>query len=413
MADIAQSDSYSNNTSAKNIHLAEMPVAVIGYYIAFALYSIGALIQLTTFTSVLGISREAFVSGLDAVVVILLIVKFITQRTSFIGWCAAVAIILIGFESWRHGNEGWFFWLALFVVCSDGIRLKPLAAITLCIVAALTAATLLCCSLGMIQNRLFTRAGVVRPAYGFKHPNYFGSCLLLICACVSTLRFGRNPIPDIILIVFTMILNITYVDSRSSAFLSLFQIIFLLCFYCVRSVRKRRVLSIVFLVGVGAVIFISLYLMANYDSSNVVHRGLNSLLSGRFNLAHSYYSMQPLTLFGDDFSGFAPIYWELGEPATFLVDNAFCHLVLRYGVVSAALFFAGYFGTLIHIIHNGEWDALLFGLVLMTIYGLGETLGIRIECNFFLVAMGPQLLFQNSSLLKKDGSVGKAGEINP
>ena len=46
----------------------------------------------------------------------------------------------------------------------------------------------------------------------------------------------------------------------------------------------------------------------------------------------------------------------------------------------------------------------MFGIVLMSVYGLTETLGVRIECNYFLFAIGADLLFSSSEINTREAS---------
>lgn len=71
---------------------------------------------------------------------------------------------------------------------------------------------------------------------------------------------------------------------------------------------------------------------------------------------------------------------------------------MRYGIIPSALFIFGLFSLLIKMVRQNQWDSLLFGIVLMSVYGLTETLGVRIECNYFLFAIGPELLFSLSKI---------------
>lgn len=388
-----------NATVNPYVSCSSIQVTSVMFYVAYGLYSIGAFLELTTFYEVLGVSREDFVSALQAFALALLIIKFFTQRASFLGWCCAVAVVLLGFASWRMGDEGWFFWLVLFIVCSDGVRIRTLAGITLGIVITLTLFTVLSCCLGLIDNRSFARVDRLRYSWGFKHPNNFGAYLLVMCVCYSVLRFGRNPFPDVVLVTIVFFFNLAVLDSRSSAALALVQIALLLIFHLTQNDKIRRIMSVLFIVGIAIVIAVSLFFMIYYDSANPIHKLLNDLMSLRLSLAHGYYSLQPLTIFGSDFIGFPPLYWENGEPAIFIVDNAFCHLVLRSGVVSMVVFVCGLFLLLRKLTKDGRWDELLFGIVLMTIYGFGETLGIRVECNFFLIAIGTDLIFNTKRTL--------------
>ena len=47
----------------------------------------------------------------------------------------------------------------------------------------------------------------------------------------------------------------------------------------------------------------------------------------------------------------------------------------------------------LRMLRGKRWDALLFGIVLMAVYGFSETLGVRFECNYFLFALGAELLY--------------------
>ena len=373
--------------------LGRMAVCEVAYYLAFCLYFIDCVFDHSTFTEFLFVPVPALQSVLQFCILMLLFFKFISQRASFKGWCIAAFVVLVAFISWRRSGEGWLFWCALFVVCAHGVRLRPLAWCAFVLSAATFLLTVCFAYFGVIDNFVGVRAGVTRYSMGFTHPNYFGLFLLIICFSFSVLRFGKNPLPDILLIAVTDALNLAVADSRTCVMLSLVQVVLLLVFYFVRSESSRRLMRRVFAAGVLLVVALSMYFMVAYDPSNPVHLALDSALSGRLRLAHGYFQMQPFTLLGSTFEQFSPIYWENGRPYAFVVDNAWCHLILRYGLVPAALFSCGFFAMLFKLLNERRWDALLFGFVLMSVYGFSETLGIRIECNYFLFAMGAELLF--------------------
>ena len=373
--------------------LGGMDVSEAAYYLAFCLYFIDCVFDRTKFTEFLFVPVPTLQTILQACILILLFFKFVSQRASFKGWCIAALVVLVGFLSWRQSGEGWLFWCALFVVCAHGARLRPLAWCALVISTATFFLTVGFAQVGVIENVASTRAGVTRYAMGFTHPNNLGLFLLIVCVSFSVLRFGKNPLPDILLIAVTDILNLAVADSRTCVLLSLVQVVLLLVFYIARSEASRRHMRRVFAVGVLIVLALSMFFMVSYDPSNPIHLALNSALSGRLRLANGYYEMQPLTLLGSTYEQFPSIYWENGKAYAFVVDNAWCHLLLRFGLVPAALFACGYFATLFGLLKGKRWDALLFGFVLMSVYGFSETLGIRIECNYFLYAMGAELLF--------------------
>ncbi len=390
--------------------IGEMRVSEAAYYLAFCLYFIDCAFDRTEFTEFLFVSVSVLQTMLQVCILLLLFFKFLSQRASFKGWCIAAFVVLIGLVSWRQSGEGWLFWCALFIVCAHGMRLRPLAWCVLVLSVVTLCLTVVFAQLEVIENVASTRHGVTRYAMGFTHPNGLGLYLSIVCCSFSVLRFGKNPLPDILLIAAADVLNLVAADSRTAVLLSFVQVILLLVFYFARSEVSRKYMRCAFTVSVLSVVALSMYFMVAYDPSNPVHFALNSTLSGRLWLAHSYYEMQPLTLLGSTFEKFSPIYWENGKPYTFVVDNAWCHLILRYGLVPATLFSCGFFAMLFRLLRGKKWDALLFGFVLMSVYGFSETLGIRIECNYFLYAIGAELLFA-SRLGKELSETKRVGRV--
>lgn len=379
--------------------LGNMEASLFAYYLAFGLYALSCFFNGTTFETVFGVTVDAFSDALHAVVLVLLVFKFVSQRASSRGWIFAVAVVAVGFVSWRASDQGFLFWLALFVICAERVNLRVLAAISLSVSSVMMLLTILFACSGLIENRVSVRDGVTRYAMGFLHPNNFGAQLLLMCSSVAVLRFEKNPAPVIPLFIAAALLNNYLANSRTSAALCVFLGVLLVFFYAAKTPLVQRRLSLALLGFVLLIVLLSLYMMFNFDHSNSLQSAMDSALSGRFKWAHAYYQMQPLTLFGSDFEQFAPIYWSDGIPSAFVVDNAYAHLVLRFGIIPSALFFFGYFALLAHLVGRRRWDYVLFGVFLMAVFGFTEVAGIQVECNYFLVAMGTDLLFARKGVL--------------
>lgn len=381
-------------TSGISSKLGKVAVAEALFYVAFCLFVFKYLLDHTTFTDFFFVSVVALGKFIQTVTLMLLVGKFISQRASFFGWAAAGTLVLVGFVSWRISGESWLFWLAMFVVCSEEIRLRPLAAIVLAVFSIMFVVTVAFAGAGVIEDTVRYRPGFVRHSLGFSHPNTFALVMLVICVANSVLRFGKNPAPDILLILLADIVGLAVADSRTIVVMSLFQVLFLLLFYFVKTEAKKKIVLRVICIGIFTSAALSYYFMACFDSANALHMMLNSALSSRLYLAHTYYSMQGLTMFGSSYEGFAHIYWENGVSSAFVVDNAWCHLLLRFGVVPTFLFLFGLILLLRKIVKEVRWDALSFGLLLTLIYGVSEVFGIRFECNYFLYALGAEVLFQ-------------------
>lgn len=406
MSDIGVNEKTAGSVSG----IGNMSIGVFAYYLAYGLYFFSCILDRTTFDEFLFIPVPLLSKILSLAILCLLLFKFILQKASVNGWLLATFIVLIGFVSWRNSQEGWLFWLALFIVCSEGVELNKLAIVSLVLSIMILLIAPLFAASGIIENITLIRSGVVRYSLGFSHPNSFGMYVILACTSISVLAFGKTPIFQSVLLICAAFLITVVSDSRSTAILAIFQVLLLFVFYKVEDKRLRRFISVGYVVAVVFIIFISFYFMVNYNPARSLDSVLNSLLSGRLRLAHGYYQMKGLSLFGTTFFDSPAIYWENGKPYDFVVDNAYCHLILRYGIIPAALFLIGLFSLLIKLIRQNRWDSLLFGIVLMSVYGLTENLGVRIECNYFLFAIGADLLFSpvgiNSIIVSNEKHVG-------
>jgi hypothetical protein len=331
----------------------------------------------------------------------------LSQKMTATQWLLVIVLSAIGFITWQIAEESWFFWLILVVVAGKGIKVKNLAWISLVVTSLLFVLIVLSAQYGLIVNEVYSRAGVTRYAMGFNHPNIFGLYLLIICLSFSIIRFGKNPLPDLILLAAAAIVNLSVADSRTSAVLAVVQGVLLLTFYLVKTPHAQDVARKA-LIALIVLIFCFSYLgMIFYDSSNATMVAINQILSNRPSLAHAYFEMAGIPFLGDNYLTYPPIYWSNGHSSLFVVDNAYCHLLLRYGLIAAFVFYVGYCLLLKNILKEKHWNALFFGLVVMAIYGTSETFGIKLEANYFLIVGMASVLFGTSSLKDVDTSQNK------
>ena len=370
----------------------------IAFYLAFAIYLLVFAVSHTTFQTFFGIDMASIVSLRQPVVVALLATSILLSPKKLWQWLAIVVLVALAFVSWRMSGENWLFWLTLFCVSANGIRIKPLAWIVLVVSLGVLLAAVPCALAGIIDNVVVMRQGAERYSLGFVHPNTLGGYLWIAALAFSAIRFGKTPFPDLAVLAVVVVLNLVVTDSRATVIAASAQVVFLFVFYFVKSERARHVLSMVMLGGLTLAMLFSVYFMLFYGADNPVHALIDGLLSTRFSLAHGYFEMAPLTLFGNSFEGYDAIAWDNGEPLRFVVDNAFCHLILAYGLVPSLVFFWFFFAYCAKLVRLHRWDVMLFGLTVMGAYAFVETMGIRVEGNFFLIGMGAELLFGGNML---------------
>lgn len=386
---------------------------LILYYLAFALYFSMTFFERTTFEKILFLDLEDYGVICNILVIFLLMMKILLQKSRPTQWLLAVVVVAVGFISWRLSRSGWLFWMALFIVCGEGIEIKKLSAIAFFLASLLLIIAATFAVLGLIDNYSMMRpeTHALRYGMGLSHPNYFGLFLLVICTSFSVMRFGKNPFPSIVLLALTTLLNMMLSDSRTAAVLSAGQALLLILFYFIKSPSARKAMTMVFVAGIIATMVLSILMMIFYDDGNPLHLFLDKITNLRFSRAHAYYQLAPLSLLGRDYEPFGLVFGVEESANYFFVDNGYACLILRFGLIPACLFVAGYAFLIRRIVVDRLWDELLFGLVLMSIYSVTETLGLRFECNYFLVSMASMVLYSKREVTALPTKNDKTGTV--
>lgn len=367
------------------------------YYAAFAVYILMSLIKMTTFHEIFFVPVDIFETFATSIIIVLLAAKMLFQRARLSTWFFVIAISIIGFLSWQNAGEGWLFWLFLFVACGEGVSLYRLAFIALITSVIVVIYTTSCASLGIIENVIKYRPdGTTRYSMGFVHPNSFGLVMLMACTSFSVLRFDKHPAPSIVTLIIAALLSISVADSRTPALLAVLQICLLVIFHSAKTEHSRNLWRKIFLALIFGSVGISIFFMFFYSSTNSLFQSLDALVNGRFGLAHSYYELAPISLLGNDYSNYDPIFYntEDGTASQFMVDNAYCHIILRYGLLPSLIFFSSFCSLSVLVYRQQRWDALLFGLVVMSLYAIEENMGTMVESNYFLVSAASLVIFR-------------------
>ena len=362
------------------------------FYFAYSLYLMLNLFDNTTFEYIFTIPYETFATVCQVGILSLLFIKMLSFRTSLVRWAIALTLVAVGFLSWRFSAEGSTFWLFVFIVCGSGTDIKKLAVTSALTIGIILPIVIAFAVVGEIENVTVMRdSSTVRYAMGFEHPNTLGMYLLLLCSSISVIRFGRNPILDFILLIAVTLFNLAFSESRSMALLGIIQMLLLIVFYKTKRGSARRAMARLFVFGIVAILTASVVLMVVYEGDGIL-AWLDSALSGRLYLANTFYEIGGITPLGNDYSSYVGIPWTGGKIVTFLVDNAYCHFLLRSGIIPFCIFLFGYALLLKQLLSQKRWDALLFGIVLMAIYGFAESYALKAE-NFFLFSMASIVLF--------------------
>lgn len=363
------------------------------YYIAFFLYCVWTWLSRSSFIDGGGSEPIKLMEKIMQIVVLVFLGSaFFRTRATAREFSVATVLVLLGFVVWRTAGEGWLFWLVLFVVCGKGAKLSVISniALTSALLVAILSAT--ASAVGIINNNVLVRGstGVIRNPMGFDHPNTFGAVLLVISASIFMSCEKRGARGSLLFAAIVCISSASiafFVAESRTAALCLFVFSATILLYMLMkgrswSFRASAVLTSLF-VGVVA---ISIGYMVFYDQNRPFDSMLNSILSGRIRLLNMYYLDHSPRLLGYDYSS-GPMVCIDGKELTFVVDNLYGHVLLRHGLIAFVIFVFAIIALCIKMYKEKYFGPLLLGMGVFLVYGMSETLGCRVECNFFIISL--------------------------
>lgn len=340
--------------------------------------------------------KDPAVLILQAIAVVAFIVQFIISHKEVKHCLLSIGLIACAMLIGVTSSSYTLLWLCVAVVCARGASLERVALVVAIGYLAILVLAVPLALTGLIENVAVARGmgDSMRYALGFSHPNQLGFVLVTICSARMCMRYKKETIWDFIIIVFAGLVALFVADSRTAVF-GLALLVFLTrVFSCLNNTTARRraakiALVILVLCAAGSVV-----MAIFYDDSNTVMFSISKLLSSRPYYANFYFERYSITLLGNNFLGADRIV-RAGVDTTLLLDNAYCMLLLRHGVLGFLLVLVPLVVILRRLAREGSTSPWVAGILLYAILGLSENAFIDISINFYLIGIA-QLLPNNN-----------------
>ena len=155
-----------------------------------------------------------------------------------------------------------------------------------------------------------------------------------------------------------------------------------------KSERARKVILYLLSVGMLLIVGLSFIFPLMYDGDywkNSLPNTLNRLLTGRIHHARTTLTSDPFTLFG--------LKGELGA----FIDNAYVFLLMKYGIIMAAIIFSLYYAAVRSMIKRNDLYGI-YMVFLFVLYGFTEQFFINGFMNYSMILVGNEIF---NILLKK------------
>ncbi len=382
------------------------------FYAAFALFSIAEIVESTDFIRVFS-ALDGICTALLYFSAAMLIIRLAALRASHVQWVLVLIVCVISGILYKLYGFQYPLWIFLFVISGKGVNLKVIAEITLLIAGVLTAVTIFACYVGVLENYVMyaTDTRALRNSMGFLHPNRLGERIAEICIAYWYLQ-GSAHRGRVIVVCLISTTYVYFVSNSRTSCVVFILLILAVALYPLLA-RAPRVSVCACSIAVAVVVAASFYFMACYDPSNNFMVGLNELLTGRLNLMHSSYKYALPSILGNDYSG-APIVGytvATGTASHFIVDNAYSHLVLLYGLGATALFLFLTIAVYHRCFLQRTFPFALLGLTVLLVSGFVENFTLDIQYNFFLLLIA-DAVYARGMFLQRGGDDLKASDLS-
>lgn len=356
-------------------------------YGAFVIYCMLANVSYTNIRYFRDYETLAYLVRL--LVIGLLVVLCVLRVTDWRGAAASLALIMVGLLVRSGARDTIPLVNLLFVAAGAGLSHRHLAHCYLATTIPLMIATIALFVAGIVPQTVLEADGTQIYSLGYLSPNRLAGTVVCCCMSLLILRFPRGRIGwEVPVAIAATVL--VYLPARSTTAM-LTSVVMISLYVVAMLVNQHGGRWLRGALGIGSAFFAiaSVVLMVTYTPKNPVMRQVDALLTTRITLANDYFREFGLTPFGVDISQLDLPVRYLNEndvhASIFVVDNAYCHLLLHYGVV---LFLCLMVALALYWFGRRRADAVdawAFGLFVMLFFGLGETNMLFVDTNYALL----------------------------
>lgn len=353
------------------------------FLIAFYMYSITfILFGASNIGQLFDTSKLTLVS--NVIIISLLVFSFFLKRHKISSWFISGILILLGVVVYIYTKESPFLFLVLFFVTAiDKLKESKILKIDFFIKIFFVLFILILGMLNVIPSISSARSALLgsgtRLSFGFTHPNVLGAVFLSLVAEWAYIRKEKVSYIEIILMLFLTVLLNKFVNPRSAVDVSII-LIFLLFIMkmptkkMLSSVLHSRAIIFSYIIG----FFLSLYSSINYvGGSNTVWSRLNTLFSGRLDIANFYFTFMNKSWLPQNL----PMYEMSGVS---VLDNTYIYILLHLGILVVIAF------LIITLVvgedltkYSDDYGIIIF--ICFSIFGLMESTAFYPAINIVLI----------------------------
>lgn len=305
----------------------------------------------------------------------------------------SIYLATIAFITKATSQNDYLIIMLMFVIGSFDVDFNEICRTTVisylvpvCLVMLLSTLGIIPSSTNNIGVNIFTGAVITRQSFGFEHVNMLGGFVLLIYISYLNFRGKAFGLVDFGGSILISVFLFFVANTKTSAFLISILAVLIACDNLWKKIDRKAVYRVCLWIICGSV-GLSFFSAVTYNGSNPTFELLDVLLSKRLSFAHSFIEKYGFTLFGQELELISIDQASLLGVSALVLDNAFLHLILRYGIVAFVTVIALYLYIFLYGYRNGD-IIMCVSIAVVFISGFSEKWLFMIGYSNLLLSFG-------------------------
>lgn len=325
---------------------------------------------------------------IDAIIVSMKL-KF-NYRKLFLIFC----LIASSFFIYIQTDDSLILQLCLTLVCSLNKKFDEIVKKDLIFKVFVFLAIFMAYCTGNVRNDYFVRAGEIRNALGFRHPNSLGFFIMM--SYFEFIYLYRNKLRYLTVVIIGIIsfILISIANSRSAEISIIIFIILFTIFYILNKIKKNKNKKInwtnILIQNLFPLFIIISFIITNmYDDRVKWVHDLDKLFSGRVYIQSLYLKSYKISFLGNAIDYFMTL------------DNAYLRCILSLGIIGTLIYLYIY-NRVIFWAQKNKDNLLKIIILVLLVYGMMEWYIIRPTLNVFLIYASTYFLSKTKNKENED-----------
>lgn len=242
--------------------------------------------------------------------------------------------------------------------------------------------------LGVMDDYIMYRHGILRHSLGFSHPNQLGLRLFQLLACRCYLYKDNYKLIDFLFAFF--LISVTYlIPNSQTAYMCMAVLKLLLWGYAF--IKRFGTRFVEFYMNCLVILSIAFNVLSVKWSFIEITNGtmlqkIDKIMSIRFSSCHRVLQLYGVTLFGNHIYVNSAERKLVGITTRLFLDNAYMNLILRFGIIIYIIFSISYIASMMYF-GNMKQPVLVILFTVYALYGVMEAGLYMMTHNIFLLAI--------------------------